>query len=140
MSAGAEDAAHDIAMLNAAIADQGDNYGLLTSRGIIYWKSNQATLAEQDFAAAKPMEHNTICWELATAGIELTIALQECDAALVQAPDSAPYQDSRAGSDHRDRSHRMPTIRAQSHLRQRHDPALGMELALRSPWLRLSMS
>jgi TonB family protein len=100
LPADAEEAARDIAMLNAAIADQADSYALLTSRGILYWKSNQSALAEQDFAAArgkatKTAEHNYMCWELATASVDLPLALEECDAALAQSPDDGASLDSR---------------------------------------------
>jgi TonB family protein len=96
----AQGAARDIALLNAAITDQADSIALLTSRGIIYWKSNQSALAGRDFAAArskatKASEHNYLCWELATASVDLPVALEECDAALAQAPDDGASLDSR---------------------------------------------
>jgi len=69
-------------------------------RGILHAKLGHADLAEKDFAAAHALaktalELNSLCWEKTIAGVALTSALAECDAALVLSPNSPAILDSR---------------------------------------------
>lgn len=89
-----------LATLQQAAIDAFDAMAL-AKRGIVHERAGQAALAARDFVAARaaaktPATLNEICWEKATAGVALELALKECDAALALAPDSPPIVDSRA--------------------------------------------
>jgi len=84
-----------------ALRDAPDDPALLTGRGIAYSRLSDSDHARQDFAAArakatKPGLLNALCWAKATAGVALDSALDDCDAALAKAPNTASYLDSRA--------------------------------------------
>src|SRR3984957_2477347 len=86
--------------LNKAIALHGESTGFLTSRGVVYAKRGQLSLAAKDFSAARSKavraeSLNYICWTLATAGVALDDALSACDAAVGMSPHSADCLDSR---------------------------------------------
>lgn len=95
------DVAGAIAMFNIAIRQSPEQTELLSARGTVYARSGQTALAEKDFAAARakatsPTALNNICWAKATSNVALESALQDCDAALGKAPDTASFLDSRA--------------------------------------------
>jgi tetratricopeptide (TPR) repeat protein len=98
------DAEGAIRTLGQAIAKFPDNAELLTERGLAYDQIGDRTAADKDFASARtnasqPVELNNICWKKATFGsapkATLESALADCDAALKQSEDFAPYLDSR---------------------------------------------
>lgn len=98
MSAGHFDEA--AALLTAAISKSPNTTGLLILRAIDYEKSGETTLAAKDLAKAqsdaKSSEAlNNVCWGLATAGVSLVSALDDCNAALAKSPRDANGLDSR---------------------------------------------
>lgn len=89
-----------ISLTEAMGKNEGEAPGMLTLRGIAYGKAGQAALAQADFAKAQAEarqwgELNTICWELATHGVSLTSALDDCNAAIAKKPTAAAALDSR---------------------------------------------
>jgi TonB family protein len=89
------------ATVNAALTKQLDSPHFLLLRGVAYAKSNRADLADSDFQlarakAAKPSDFNSICWDLATSGVQLSFALASCDAAIAMLPNEPSFLDSRA--------------------------------------------
>lgn len=103
--AGVDEAAADhtaaVALWSEVIKASSATTELLTQRGISYLKANQQDLAQADFAQARKnatgaANHNNMCWSLATANVELNLALSECDAALATEPDVRAYLDSKA--------------------------------------------
>lgn len=89
-----------IATATEVLAANAGNSLLLLRRGIAYLKSHEPAKAEQDFAAARDKATtasalNTVCWTLATAGVELDAALAACDKALALAPLEPMFLDSR---------------------------------------------
>jgi TonB family protein len=86
--------------LQAALAKNSGQVDVVLARGIVYARSHQSELAEKDFASVRAAAmngtaHNHLCWSLATAGVALTEALSECDAALAASPKEAIFLDSR---------------------------------------------
>lgn len=82
-----------------ALAELGESRLLLVSRGVLYARTSRLALAEKDFAAARGKADdanslNSLCWELATAGVALDTALSACQDAVAQAPTVPAYQDS----------------------------------------------
>jgi TonB family protein len=95
-----QDYAGAVVTLDSAITTHAGNGELLTARGIVYAKSGQAALAENDFTAARALATtasalNSICWSKATAGVALESALTDCDAALAAEPARGAIIDSR---------------------------------------------
>lgn len=95
------DFAGAVATYSRAVALSPDDPELLAGRGIAYTRSGERARAESDFTAARAKAGtasllNGICWSKATAGVALQSALEDCDAALIKAPDSPDYLDSRA--------------------------------------------
>ena len=73
---------------------------LLTLRAIAYEKSGNSALADKDLAKARseantPEALNKMCWELATAGVSLASALDDCNAALAKLPGDVGFLTSR---------------------------------------------
>ncbi len=90
-----------VSTVNNEMSQQGDSAQLLAERATLYARSNQMALADKDVAAARALANspdalNSMCWTLATAGVELEAALSACDAAVAAQPGDASYQDSRA--------------------------------------------
>ena len=90
-----------IVTYNFGLKSSPGNASLLLGRGIAFARAGNATLAEQDFRAARVKattapQFNDSCWSKATAGVALQSALADCDAALAKAPGTASYLDSRA--------------------------------------------
>jgi TonB family protein len=90
-----------VATVNTALTNQPDSSYFLSLRGVAYAKSNRAELAESDFQVArakatKPSDLNNICWGLATSGVQLSLALATCDAAIAVSPNEPAFLDSRA--------------------------------------------
>jgi len=90
-----------VATLTPLIAAEPRNGNLLSQRGIAYVKIGNKTLADKDLDAARALagtarDFNALCWQQATAGVELDRALAECDAALTLSPAENYIQDSRA--------------------------------------------
>jgi tetratricopeptide (TPR) repeat protein/transglutaminase-like putative cysteine protease len=88
------------ASLTTAIGKTPGGPDMLTLRGIAYEKAGQAALARADFAKAltqakQPGALNNVCWELATADVSLTSALDDCNAALAKEPALVAALDSR---------------------------------------------
>ncbi len=86
--------------LTAAIGETAGGPDMLTMRGIAYQKAGRTALAQADFAKAlgqakEPAALNNVCWELATADVSLTSALDDCNAALAKEPDLVAALDSR---------------------------------------------
>lgn len=99
LQSGAGDHTAAAATLSTALASHANDPELLALRGIEYLKSNLQALATQDFNAAKAAattahDDNTICWSKATAGVALRSALEDCEAALSEAPGHVNYLDS----------------------------------------------
>ncbi|QMW24242.1 tetratricopeptide repeat protein [Sandaracinobacteroides saxicola] len=89
-----------LATLDAALKTSPDDRGLLTVRGLLLAKKGDMARATKDFAAVSAKttdatELNNLCWEKATAGVALAMALEECDRALKLAPGIAGFLDSR---------------------------------------------
>ena len=83
----------------AALDLDGTSVGLLTARGIAYSKSGKAALASKDLQGARelaklPIEQNNMCYALAAAAVELSMALELCEAAVHGEPKSAAIHDS----------------------------------------------
>jgi tetratricopeptide (TPR) repeat protein len=90
-----------VATLDQAMSIHGETPDLLAWRGVNYVKSGQAELAAKDFAAARAKATeapalNNICWEIASKGVALDVALSDCDASLALRPANAAALDSRA--------------------------------------------
>jgi TonB family protein len=90
-----------VATVNTALTKQPESPYFLSLRGVAYAKSSRVELAESDFhaaraKAAKPSDFNGICWELATSGVQLSLALASCDAAIAVSPNEPAFLDSRA--------------------------------------------
>jgi tetratricopeptide (TPR) repeat protein/transglutaminase-like putative cysteine protease len=90
-----------VTTLTRAIKEEGDYHDprLLAIRGIAYQKAGQSALASQDLANAEkasrdPDELNRLCWDLATAGVSLDSALQDCNSALAKDPQRSFIHDS----------------------------------------------
>ncbi|MGZ3255426.1 MAG: tetratricopeptide repeat protein [Croceibacterium sp.] len=88
-------------LYDTVIAKEPEDGGYLVTRGIELWRAGQREAAQRDFAAADSravgaMEFNNLCYQKATAGVALDMALSECDKSLHLAPDSPPVLDSRA--------------------------------------------
>jgi tetratricopeptide (TPR) repeat protein len=71
----------------------------MVRRGIDQQRLGRIDLAAKDFAAAHGLAKdadglNMLCWEKATAGVALDMALSECNAALAHAPERADLLDS----------------------------------------------
>jgi tetratricopeptide (TPR) repeat protein len=80
-------------------SEQDNHWPLLAQRGIALARLGRSALARRDFESALGDEPdasrlNNVCWELATAGTELTRALEYCERAVKLAPDSPIYLDS----------------------------------------------
>jgi tetratricopeptide (TPR) repeat protein len=89
------------ATYSTIIAKRPDAFMLRNRRGIAYAKSGDRKKADEDFAAARekaagPGPLNNICFEKAMAGVALERALDECQAALAEQPESAAIMDSKA--------------------------------------------
>ena len=94
------DNAGALAMMSAIHGDAAENPQLLVQRGILQARLGHAALADKDFADAHAHAKtaaalNNLCWEKAIAGVALTSALADCDAALVLSPDASSILDSR---------------------------------------------
>ena len=90
-----------VATLHQAMSVHGETAELLAWRGVNYSKSGQSELAAKDFAAARAkatdaLTLNNVCWNIATAGVALDVALGDCDASLALRPTDAAALDSRA--------------------------------------------
>jgi len=82
-----------------AMALKGETESLLTMRAIVHWQAGDRKDALRDLRAARakatePSALNDLCWQLATAGVALDVALSACDAALELQPDAGTH-DSR---------------------------------------------
>jgi TonB family protein len=100
LQATAGEYADALATLGAASGKENPTYDLLVRRGIVNAKSGQTTLAESDFAAAQAKATdahalNTVCWQMATAGVALATALAACEAAVAEDPNNSAIIDSR---------------------------------------------
>jgi tetratricopeptide (TPR) repeat protein len=89
-----------ISTLTNALAARPSSDTLLLRRAILYVKNQEQASADKDLDevgahAQSPTALNTVCWSLATAGVELERALKSCDAALAQAPGATAFLDSR---------------------------------------------
>jgi tetratricopeptide (TPR) repeat protein len=89
-----------VSTIDGAMSRQGEQEWLLAERATVYARSNQPALADKDVAAARakaqsPSALNSLCWTLATAGVELEAALSACDAAVAAQPGDAAQLDSR---------------------------------------------
>jgi tetratricopeptide (TPR) repeat protein len=89
-----------VATLDQAMSIDGETAELLAWRGVNYSKNGQSELAAKDFAAARvkatdALTLNNICWNIATAGVALDVALSACDASLALHPTAAAALDSR---------------------------------------------
>lgn len=89
-----------IATINTVLAVNPDATWAKLQRGIAHAKAGDAAAASKDFAAVRATAAtatalNTLCSERATAGVDLTGALADCDAALVLIPEAAQILDSR---------------------------------------------
>lgn len=89
-----------IATFTAAIGASSDNAPLLNLRGIQLSRNGDQASAARDFSAARAKVSdatglNNLCWAKATAGVGLEAALDDCNAALLKAPDQPAYLDSR---------------------------------------------
>ena len=89
-----------LATLSQANAIKADNPQILSLLAVAYLKTDQKALADQDFQSARRLAKtatslNTLCWAKAIAGVQLTSALADCDAALAMNPKSAAALDSR---------------------------------------------
>jgi tetratricopeptide (TPR) repeat protein len=89
------------AALAATARLETDDASELVRRGIAYQRIGDSAHAHADFAAARKQtsaahELNGLCWQKATAGVGLELALAECDAALALSPGDAAILDSRA--------------------------------------------
>lgn len=87
-------------LLTSLIHKSNHNSALLTLRAIAYEKLGNNLLAKKDLVTAQataknPESLNNMCWELATAGVLLTTALGNCNAALSKVSRDAPTLDSR---------------------------------------------
>jgi tetratricopeptide (TPR) repeat protein len=85
---------------DAVIAKEPEEPGYRTVRGIELWRAGDREGAEKDFAAASDravgaMQFNSLCYQMAAAGVALERALKECDKSLSLAPDAPPTLDSR---------------------------------------------
>ncbi|MBO9575814.1 MAG: DUF3857 domain-containing protein [Sphingobium sp.] len=83
------------------MAKSPNNPELFTARGIAYTKIGDQTHADEDFAAGWKGAVgsgwlNNICYAKAKADVALNRALEECEAALKEQPDSAAILDSKA--------------------------------------------
>jgi TonB family protein len=88
------------ATLDAALASNSGQLDLTLARGIVHARSGELQRAEQDFAPVRAAAyngtaHNNLCWNLATAGVALSEALNECDAAVADSPHEGSFLDSR---------------------------------------------
>lgn len=86
--------------LTSLISGAKHSSNLLTLRAIAYEKSGNSALADKDLAKARfeantPEALNNMCWELATAGVSLASALDNCDAALAKLPGDVGFLTSR---------------------------------------------
>jgi tetratricopeptide (TPR) repeat protein/transglutaminase-like putative cysteine protease len=96
----AEQYGEAVTSLTAAMDESHATPGILAERGVAYEKSGQHALAKADFAKAtalakRPGALNNLCWTLATANVALTSALEDCNAAVANAPAEAALLDSR---------------------------------------------
>jgi tetratricopeptide (TPR) repeat protein/transglutaminase-like putative cysteine protease len=96
-------AGHDrqaVSTLTSALEKYGDSEVMRVERGIAYERSGRARLAQRDFDAAQrrlktAAGFDHMCWQLATADVELKRALADCDTALRKAPDNFTILNSR---------------------------------------------
>jgi TonB family protein len=89
-----------LATLGTVPGQENPTYDLLVRRGIVKVKIGQTGLAQSDFTAAQAKATdvhalNTICWQMATAGVALVTALAACEAGLAEDPDYYAIIDSR---------------------------------------------
>ena len=90
----------EIATLNALMMSSNDAQEMLIQRAIAYSKSGQDALATADLSRAQASastgrDFNELCWDLATADVELDMALKSCDTALERSFGQPQYVDSR---------------------------------------------
>jgi tetratricopeptide (TPR) repeat protein len=90
-----------VATLTEILSRKPADRGLLVQRTVAYAKLGDLAHATKDFDAARAGltsagEHNNLCYDVATTGILLTQALDECDKAIALAPGTASIRDSRA--------------------------------------------
>lgn len=88
-----------VVTLTRAVKIEGGDARLFALRGIAYQKSGQSALAQRDLAKAlkqspEPDELNNLCWRLATAGVSLESALEDCESAVGRKPKEGAFQDS----------------------------------------------
>jgi tetratricopeptide (TPR) repeat protein len=93
------DPAAAVDTLNSAIRSHPDDEQLLLQRGIALLKSGHTAAGEADLAAVRqraqsPVALNNVCWELATADVDLEQARQACESAVSQDPLVYAYLDS----------------------------------------------
>lgn len=74
---------------------------MMLNRGVAHAKLGQHDKAEADFALARkasprPIDLNNLCFEMAVQNVALPTALDVCEAALAQEPNSYPALDSKA--------------------------------------------
>jgi tetratricopeptide (TPR) repeat protein len=72
---------------------------LLTARGLAHHRNGDAARAARDFEAARaiamtPNDQNNVCYLLASANLELPMALELCQAAAHSQPEAPEIQDS----------------------------------------------
>ena len=89
-----------IATMTTVLAIRPDALWARLHRAVAYARAGDAAAAGTDFAAARTLAKsanalNSLCWAKATAGVDLTGALADCDAALVLSPEAAAILDSR---------------------------------------------
>ncbi|ATE64474.1 tetratricopeptide repeat protein [Rhizorhabdus dicambivorans] len=87
--------------LSAALRKLPGNLDLISLRGQAYFLDGRKQEALRDFAMARAAaktatDLNTVCWDNATADVDLPAALADCDAAIAKDPDDFAPHDSRA--------------------------------------------
>jgi tetratricopeptide (TPR) repeat protein len=95
-----KDYAAAVTAYDAALAKpDGDKLDLRRGRAIALYKSGKTGEAEKAFAEIRAdsksaRDLNNLCWDQATARIQVTAAAEECREAVKLAPDDATYSDS----------------------------------------------
>lgn len=86
---------------DALVATAPDDVAPRMTRAAVRQKAGHSDEARQDFAfvrarsAANAVQLNDLCYDQATANLDLGQALADCDASLALRPDAAPVLDSR---------------------------------------------
>jgi tetratricopeptide (TPR) repeat protein len=92
--------AESIAAFDTALAKgPAKSLDLRRGRAIALFKSGKTSKAQTEIAAIgaeseEPAELNSLCWEMAKAGVMLETALANCHEAVRLRPDAAGYRDS----------------------------------------------